>query len=177
LFGESLDHGLSIVARKLCNDKGIVGVSINERSCKSDGEKMCKLTEEIQDCNLKKMFEALTFITREPKLHEKLCQEEIFHVGMLSVAESHYGRGIGQDLVKKSLELARDKNFQFAKTAATNDNTRKIAEKLGMQKFWSATFKDILCRGNIKTRALPECPHTGVNIYILDLKTLPPKCK
>lgn len=176
LIRGSLDQGLTIVARKCSEDKEILGVCINERSCKLDGAKYCKMVSEVEDCGLKKLFEVLSILHREPKLYEKLCQDEIFLVSMLTVAEKHYGRGIGLAMVQQSLELARDKKFEYAQILCTSDNTRKIADKLQMEKIWAAPYKDILCRGNIKPRALPAPPHNCAKVYYMDLKNLSPKC-
>lgn len=173
LFRGALDHKVSLVARNCC-DKKIVGVAINDRSGKLDGAKLAKMTEKIEDPQLKKLFQVWTVITQEPKINEKLCQDELFHLAVLSVAESHYGKGIGLELVKKSLELARDRNFQYAKMNCTSDNTRKIAEKLGMKRFWAKPYREIMCQG-IMPRALPEPPHNCAKVYFIDLQTLP-KC-
>lgn len=175
MFRGTLDHGMTMIARK-CDDKEIIGVCMNERSGKLDGAKLCKIANDIKECDLKKLFEVWSLISSEPKLNEKLCQDEIFHVAVLSVCECHWGKGIGADLVKKSLELALDRKFAYAKMNATNDNTRKIAEKLNFEKFWCIPYKEALCRGDIKPRAIPEPPHTSISVFSYDLKNLPKKC-
>lgn len=175
LFRGSLEQGLTVVARQ-CSDKQIIGVSINERSGKLDGPRCCKMAKEVADCNVKKLFEVLAIINSEPKMNEKLCQDEIFNVSVLSVCECHWGKGIGLDLVQKSLELARDKKFAFAKMNAASLNKSMIAEKLNFQKFWCISYQDALCRGDIKPLAMPEPPNTHVNVFFYDLKCLPKKC-
>lgn len=175
MFRGSLEQGLTVVARQ-CSDKQIIGVSINERSGKLDGPKFCKMAKETEGCNLKKIFEVWALINSEPKLNEALCQDEIFNIAVLSVCECHWGKGIGFDLVKKSLELARDKNFAYAKLNSTSDNTKKIAEQLNFKNFWCIPYQEALCRGDIKPRALPEPPHTHINVFSYDLKALPKKC-
>lgn len=173
IFRGALEHKVSLVAKSCC-DKKIVGVVINERSGKLGGIRLEKISENIKDCQLKKLIQVWAAIEQEPKINEKLCQDELFQVTILSVAEPHYGKGIGLELVKKSLEFARDKNFKFAKMNCTSDNTRKIAEKLGMKRFWAKPYREIMCQG-IKPRALPEPPHNCAKVYFIDLQTLP-KC-
>lgn len=100
-----------------------------------DGVKLSKMSKEIEDQNLKKLFEVFSIISLEPKINETLCQDEIFHICVLGVSEDHYGKGIGIGLLQRSLELAREKKFDYAKLSCTSDNIRKIAEQLRMQKF------------------------------------------
>ena len=174
-FRKKLDHGLTIVARNCCNPQEIVGVSINERSGKLDGVKLCKMSKENNDPNLRKLFEVFAIINLEPKINETLCQDEIFNIAALSVSEHHYGKGIGLGLVERSLELACENRFDYAKLNCTSDNIRKIAEQLKMQKFWSASYKDILCRGSKPPRALPESPHCEATVFYMDLNKMPKK--
>lgn len=149
---------------------------MNERSSKLDSAKLAKMATEVECCQVAKLLEVASIISGESKLNEKLCREEIFHIAALSVADTHYGQGMGIEMVKKSLEVARENKFEYAKMNCTSDNTRKIAEELNFTKHWSAPFKDILCRGNIQPRSLPEPPHCNASVYFFDLKTLKPKC-
>lgn len=166
---DMLDHGLTFIARNCCN-KEIIGVSINEVACKLNGAKLCKLFKQTKNCDLKKYFEVMSIIANEPKIHEKLQTDEIFNIAQLAVAESHYGKGIGMELVKQSLEFAREKNFCFAKMTCTSENRHKIAEELQMKKIWCGPYKDILCRGKNKPRNIPCPPNTAASVFYLDLK-------
>lgn len=85
---EMLDQGLTLIARNCCN-KEIIGVSINEISCKLKGVKLCKMCNEIKDCSLKKYLEVMSIIANEPKIFETLRTDEIFSISQLAVAESH----------------------------------------------------------------------------------------
>lgn len=166
---EMLDQRLTLIARNCCN-KQIIGVSINEVSCKLNGAKLCKMCKEIEDCDLKKYFEVQSIIANEPKIHEKLHTDEIFNIAQLAVAESHYGNGIGLELVKQSLDFARKNNFSFAKMSCTSDGRRNIAEQLNMKKVWCGPYDDIMCRGINQPRSLPPPPNTGVSVFYIDLK-------
>lgn len=168
VFRSMLNHTLSVVARNACT-REIVGVSINEISCKLDGQKLCRMGKEARDPNLKKLFEVWATINLEPKLFEKLGRDDLFHIAVITVDENHWGKGIGIDLVKRSLDLAREKNFELAKLNATTDNIRKIAMKFGMKNHWTKSYKEIMCRG-VPPRALPAPPHSDVNVFYMNLK-------
>lgn len=172
----SLGQNMSIVARK-CSNKEIVGVCVNKRFGLLDAADLCRKTKTIEDCNVKKLFEVCSIFANDPKLHHKLCTEkDMFQVLMLSIVETHCGQGMGKELVKKSLELARDLKFDFAKMNCTSESNRKVAECLNMQKIWEANYKDIMNRDNNKPRAMPAPPNCSASVYYIDLKTLPPKC-
>lgn len=164
IFRDRLSHGLSVVARSLC-DGSIVGVSINDRSYQLDGVNLCRLSHETRDCDLKKLLRVWAIIHVDSDLHGSLCQSEIFNIGVVSVAESHWGKNIGVEMVKKSLEVGAEKKFEVARVIATNDNIRKIAEKFGMTKHWSAPYSDLMNRDQYKPRALPEHPHCGATVF------------
>lgn len=165
------EHGMTVVARKCCPKRTIIGLSINERSGKLAGVKLAKIANEIEDSSLKKLFEVWATINLEPKINDKLCQDELFKVSILSVDEAYWGRGIGIELVQRSLDLAREKNFNYAQINCTSDNTRKIAEQLNLKRFWTAPYKDLMCQGcNKNFLSIPKPPHDNASVYYMDLK-------
>lgn len=170
IFRKMLEQELTIVARQCCDKKTIVGVSINHLSNKMNAFNLCKMISTVEDCNLQKLLEVWTIINYEPKLYEKLCCDEIFNAAFLSVAETHYGQGMGLEMVKTSFELAREKNFKYAMINCTSDNTRKIADELKMKKAWSAPYKEIMNRGSFTPSSLPDPPHCNAVVYYIDLK-------
>lgn len=171
IFRDKLSHGLSVIARSLC-DGSIVGVSINDRSCKLDGVNLCRLSHEMKDCDLKKLLRVWAIIHVDSDLHRSLGQSELFNIGVVSVAEPHWGKNIGIEMVKKSLELGSEKKFQVARVIATNDNIRKIAEKFEMTKHWSAPYSELMNRDRHQPKALPEHPHCEASVFY---KKLSPK--
>lgn len=174
IYASSLDQGLTYVARKCCDDQ-LVGVMINERYTKTGIEKIGKMLPGIEDCNLLKLMEVAVAITAEPKLHDLLKVDEIFHIAFLAVAESHHGRGMGNELIRTSLEYARKNNFKYANMNCTSDHTRRVAEKLSGVKVWSVPYKELLCRGCIEPRSFPDPPHCAASVFYLDLNNLPKK--
>lgn len=169
MLRNSLSHGLSLLAKSSC-DNSIVGVCVNEVSCKLDGVKVCKLSHDEKDCNLKKLLEVWAIVSLQPKIFETLGRDELFHVATLSVDEKHYGKGIGLELVKESLKIGREKGYEFAKMNGTSDTTRIIAEKLGFQKIWSMPYKEILKVGGTEPISYPPHPHVDINVFYKNLK-------
>lgn len=169
MLRNSIDQGLSVIAKNSC-DNSIVGVCVNELSCKLDGVKVCKLSHDEKDCNIKKLLEVWAIVALQPKIFETLGQDRLFHVAVLSVDEKHYGKGIGLELVRESLKVGKQRGYEFAKMNGTSDTTRIIAEKLGFQKFWSKPYKEILKVGGTEPIAYPPHPHTDISVFYKNLK-------
>ncbi|CRK90254.1 CLUMA_CG003965, isoform A [Clunio marinus] len=172
LLRESLDHKLSVVAKKTSDDS-IIGVAINEKSCKLCAARLNKMASHTNNCDLKKLLLTWSFIASAPKVYEKLCRDDIFNIAYLWVDKAYWGRSIGLDMIKKSFDFARCRNFQYAKMNCTNDNTRKLVEELKFTKLWSASYKEIFLRNFFtKPITLPPQPHCNASIYYVDLKKL-----
>lgn len=170
---KSLNHGLSIVAVKNSPGRDILGISINEKNCVWDGTKMDKIAVESQLPQVRKLLHIWALITREPQIHMKLSQYEIFELGIISVARKMHGQGLGTQLAKRSLALARDLNYRYARMDATSDYSKKIAEKLEMSRIWEVPYKNILLDDENVPVAIPEKPHTHAYVYFMNLKNLP----
>lgn len=168
-----LNHGLSIVAVKNSPGRDILGISINEKNCVWDGTKMDKIAVESQLPQVRKLLHIWALITREPQIHMKLSQYEIFELGIISVARKMHGQGLGTQLAKRSLALARDLNYRYARMDATSDYSKKIAEKLEMSRIWEVPYKNILLDDENVPVAVPEKPHTHAYVYFMNLKNLP----
>lgn len=171
--GEALNQNLSVVARKTCEPYGdcsILGVCVNERSTACDGAKLESIARAIKCCNLQRFLEVQALMKKESCAHERLSHPEAFHIGTLSICEEHWGRGIGLALVRKSLELATQQKYKYAKMTCMCENTKKIAKSLGMREIWSAPYEDLFCRCSGKPRTLPESPHTRAYVYYINLK-------
>ena len=170
---KSLYHGLSIVAVKNSPGRDILGISINKKNCVWDGTKMDKIAVESQLPQVRKLLHIWALITREPQIHMKLSQYEIFELGFISVGRKMHGQGLGTQLAKRSLALARDLNYRYARMDATSDYSKKIAEKLQMSRIWEVPYKNILLDNENVPVAIPEKPHTHAYVYFMNLMNLP----
>jgi hypothetical protein len=171
-----LDQGFSVVAKRTCGDFEVIGACINCRSYLMSGSRYLRLAKEADDENVKKLLKTMAFVENDSNLNEKLDQDEILSLGFLSVNEKHWGKGIGLELVSKSIEVAGDRNFRFVKLNCLNENTKKIAEEVKMKKIWSTSYKNLLCRDERFDKSLPcvvpEPPHLSAYVYFTDLKEI-----
>lgn len=169
LIKDSLRHGMTIIARDV-NENEIVGACINNRNCPWDAQKLEEFAKQVQDGNTKKLLYIWALMSREPKLHQELELNSIFEIGLLAINNKFSGRGIGTELVKRSLDLGRDLNFSHARMDCTSDYSMKIAEKLNMKRMWDVSYKNILMQDGKTPLAVPEYPHSQAAVYYTHLK-------
>lgn len=162
--------GLTILAKK--NDE-IAGVCISQRCCHWYGDHLEKMSCDTDNLQVRKYLQLIAFLHREPRIHQKLGEDVIFNIAHLSVSKNFKNQGIGKDLMKKSLALARDANYNYAKVICTNMFTQKICDKIGMTPAWNLPYKNILSEETCKPLILPDDPHTHAHVYYVDLKQLP----
>lgn len=141
---ESLSQGMTVVARGNSEKDPIVGVCINQKSCRWDSQKLIELTKISQNINSKKLLHIWALLAREPCLHDCLSQLQIFELKLISVERSRKSQELSNELVRHSLELGRDMNYNFAKIDATNESLVAIAENFLMEKSWDVAYRNIL---------------------------------
>lgn len=83
----------------------------------------------------------------EAKLFERYNVEKIFELRILSVDSDYRGQGLGQTLVKKSEELAKEHGFTVRQIVAPNIESetekllfvfqKKVIQFLGQEEFWN----------------------------------------
>jgi GNAT superfamily N-acetyltransferase len=168
---DALKQGLTLIAKSKESEE-IIGACVNIRSCHFDASKYLELAKCTNSTNSKKLFHIWSLLAREPRLHEDLNERCIFEVKMLTVKDIHQGQGIGTELLKKSLELARDSNFSYASMNCTSEYAKKIAEKQEMKPLWEVAFKNILLSDRKTPVSTPEHPHLSASVSYLNLKKL-----
>lgn len=171
LFCRDFQYGLSVVATKKDSNKEILGVCINQKCCKWDGDHLEKFSCKTQDPQVRKFLQMSALMYQEPRLHQKLSQDVIFNMKCLAV--NHKNKELAENLVKSSLALARDTNYEFAQVICTNEFVRKQCEEIGMSLEWKIPYTNILLEDTCEPVAIPENPHNHVHVYYVNLKELP----
>lgn len=170
---EAIKQGFTLIAKSK-NDASndIIGACVNIRSCPFDASMYNELSKCTSSTNTKKLFKIWSLLAREPRLHEDLNERCIFEIKMLAVKSIHQGQGLGTELLKKSLDLARDLNFTFAAMNCTNEYAKKIAEKQEMKQLWEVAYKNILMSDEKTPAAIPDQPHYSASVSYLNLKKM-----
>lgn len=170
---ELLSQGMTIVAREESLENPIIGVAINQKSCHWDGDRLVELAAVADNANAKKLLNIWALLAREPAMHEYLSQLVIFDLKFITVKKSLEGQGLESELAKRSLELGRDMNYNFARIDATNAATKSIAENFKMEKLWDVPYANVLSDDGKSPVANPGSLHTHAAVYFLNLKTMP----
>lgn len=173
---ELLLQGMTMVARENSRENEIMGVCINQKSCKWDGDKLDALAKAAKNINTRKLLHIWGLIAREPSMHENLSQQTIFDLRLISMKRSPHSSGLAMELAKRSLCLGRDLNFNFARLDATDEFEKRIAKEFEMEKLWAVNYWNILGDDGRTPVAIPERPTTEAGVYYLNLKTMDGKC-
>ena len=169
VYKESVDQGLSVVARRIDGEKEIIGINLNGRSHKNSGDDLMKTAKEISDPGYRKFLETIAIIEMESNACKKLNIVEIFGIKFLSVSKEFWGKGVSVRLLQKSIDVALEENFKFGKVNCVNENCKKFSEQFGLTKAWSMPYSNILCRGDILPRGFPEPPHNIAYVYYAEM--------
>ena len=106
----------------------LLGVSINGLTKKSETDRSTPATSE-------KFRHILTVLrrvnSRAPRLFEDHGTEVFFDIKIVTTDKSNRKRGLGTDLIRKSVELARSLGMKACKTEATGMYSRKAFERIG----------------------------------------------
>jgi hypothetical protein len=173
IIEEDLKLGCSLLALRPGHEREIVGICVNEKCCPWECEALEKMACETKNAKVQYLLHMWSLMARESKLFETLHQHEFFGLDFLSVQKSFCGKGIGTELAKKSLALAKDLNYRYARMVCTSEQSSKIAEKLGMERAWRIPYKNILFEDSDQAVTIPPPPHNEASVYYIDLKRLP----
>lgn len=172
-IAESLTHGMTILAQENSCENRIVGVCINQKSCKWDGDRLDRIAKSAGNINARKLLHIKALLAREPAMHDYLAQLSIFNMAFISVTKTLQGQELATELAKRSLSLGRDLNYNFARIDCTDEFTKQIAEKFKMERLLDVPYESILSDDGRTPVAVPARPNTHAAVYYINLKTMP----
>jgi GNAT superfamily N-acetyltransferase len=82
--------------------------------------------------------------------------EEIFHLYMLGVLPAYSGHGIGRELLKGSVNFAREKGFTIAVAEATGVVSQSLCRSLGFETKASVAYDSFVFAGGRPFRDISE---------------------
>lgn len=170
---QSLAEGMTIVAQQKSEENEIMGICINRKSSKWNGDRLEELAKEANYVNSKIIMHIWALLEREPGMNDYLKELAIFNMTFLTVKNSLQSHGLATELTRRSLALGRDLSYKFARIDCTGLFTKNIAEKLGMERLWDVPYKNILSEDDRTPVAVPEPPNTHAAAYYINLKTMP----
>lgn len=173
IIEEDLKLGCTLLAFSPGKERKIVGVCVNEKCIPWESTELEKLACQTENTKVQYLLHMWALMARESKLLETLKQNEIFGLEFLSVSKAYSGRGVATELARKSLALAKDLNYHYARMICTGEPSSIIAEKIGMTRIWKIPYKNILFEDSGRPVTIVPPPHNSVSVYYIDLKRLP----
>nr|XP_036676107.1 dopamine N-acetyltransferase isoform X1 [Drosophila suzukii] len=134
---EAIHHRMSVMAVDV-KDAGtckIAGVVLNGILKPDDTAKALEKLDSSGDAHFRKIFEMLHRHNLKHNLFEHFDVESMFDVRILSVDSSYRGQGIANELVKRSVAVARKNGFRLMKADATGIFSQKIFRSNGFEVF------------------------------------------
>lgn len=89
--------------------------------------------------------------------------DEFLNIKMLSVSSSYGRKGIGGNLVKLSVQYARDNKIPLTHVLCTSQYSARICERLGFEEKYKLQYIDYKVNGI--SPILPPPPHLAVQIF------------
>ena len=124
---DGLVQNLSIMAIDPVTD-GLLGVSINVEAKKESKEKSLEETlEEYDDPRFKHIMTVLYYVNQKAgNLFDEMESDVIFDIKMVTTDKNQRRGGLATDLLRRSVELARNLGFKAVKTEATGKTYFKL---------------------------------------------------
>ncbi|XP_035895664.1 uncharacterized protein LOC118504794 [Anopheles stephensi] len=146
----------------------IVGVAISRRSCSWDGKQLIERADRTRCDQLRKLLYIWSIVESEPGLHQHFCTRCLFEIAFLATAVESRRQGIGLHLTLRSLQLARDLGFHFARMNCTCEYSARIASKAGLECHWTVAYHHLV--DSTKQPVVhPEPPHTHIKVHAMAL--------
>lgn len=144
---DSINFGTSFIAYTI-NVQGneeIIGVVISMIAFPHDIDEM---VQEANNCsneqkNWRDMLNFWIWIDQQANIFKSMNIERSLHIHSLAVHSAYRGRGLGKELVKKQIALAKERDFPAVSIDCSSVYTIKIAESLGMKSYSWVPYTEI----------------------------------
>lgn len=165
-FVESMvTQGMSVKCIDSLTGKNIVGVSINRLLTPNEAEKIRASASTCVSPYSRRLMEAWALMNSEPNLFKRFNDTEIFDIWLGCVRRDMRNMGIGKKLVKASLCLGRELNYEMASMDCTNKFSSLVAREMGMRLQWEYPFATVT-----KKKISCKFPHSHIQVFTKKLK-------
>lgn len=95
--------------------------------------------------------------------------ETALDASMVCVDSSARGMGIGKALTQRTLDFAKEHNYDLCHCFCSSKFSSKLCEQLGFDRAYSLRYDKYFVDG--KNPILPEAPHDRASIYVKRLRS------
>lgn len=156
----SIKDGLSL---KVVSESGaLVGVCLNGILSRDDPHQ----EEECPNPKFAKILNLLNYVDGQVDVFGKFPDcHKVMSVKIVSVDSSWRGRGLAQELVNKTRDLAKEKGCCLMRVDCTSHFSARVVAKMGFECIYKLNYKDYTNGGSTPVFD-PEPPHAAITVYI-----------
>ncbi|XP_011875954.1 PREDICTED: dopamine N-acetyltransferase-like isoform X2 [Vollenhovia emeryi] len=161
----SLGNNLSLKA--VSASGAIVGLELNGKMEPPSNEE----PEYIRSCKnakFKKILRLLHHIDKGVNMGGQFRNCNVMEIKILSVDTSWRGKGIAKTLMEKSIEIAKEQGFHYARADCTSFFSGKVCARLGFEAIYNLNYNDYVDEDG-KPIFSPASPHTAAITYVKKL--------
>ncbi|XP_046824196.1 arylalkylamine N-acetyltransferase 1-like isoform X1 [Vespa crabro] len=157
----SLENNLSLMA--VSSTGAIIGVLLNGKlePCEEDEP---DYIENCENLKFRKILRFLHYIDKRVNVG-KFQDQNILEIRIISVDTNWRGKGIAKALIEKTIEIAKEHNFQAIRVDCTSMFSGKLCERFGFETIDQVKYSDYVDE-NGKPIFTPAPPHMAANSYI-----------
>ncbi|XP_014294929.1 arylalkylamine N-acetyltransferase 1 isoform X1 [Microplitis demolitor] len=162
----SIDESLSLMA--VSSNGNIVGVQLNGTTVAPEDTDEPDFIKNCENEKFKKILRLLHYVDRKADVLSRYPDKKMIDVKIISVDSNWRGKGIAATLCKKTMEMAKELNYDYIRTDASSHFTGKLCKRLGFEPIYELKYQDYV-DSNGKPIFTPAQPHTCISTYIKKL--------
>ncbi|XP_063239267.1 arylalkylamine N-acetyltransferase-like 2 isoform X2 [Bacillus rossius redtenbacheri] len=161
-----LGSGLSLVAA--AGDGSVAGVCINTEGTPALYADRSRTKQTSTNPHTRKVLTLLDEAEEAVGVWGRYGVDRFFDVRILAVRRSARGQGLGKALVRRSLQIARERGYQLVHMECTGFYSARIAEQLGMECVFRIAYAEYKGDDGNPVFDVPA-PHTELKLFLLKL--------
>lgn len=158
----SFDNNLSLMA--VSSTGAIIGVLLNGKLEEFHEEE----PEYITNCKnpkFKKILRLLRHVDKRVNANGQYRGLNVMEIRIISVDSNWRGKGVAKGLMEKSIEIAREQNFQVIRADCSSLFSGKLCARIGFEVVHELNYKDYVDEdGN--PIFVPASPHKAIVTYV-----------
>lgn len=161
----SLENNLSLMA--VSTSGAIVGVILNGKMDPPSDQEPEYITM-CENPKFKKILRLLYRVDKDVNRDGKFQGQNILEVRIISVDTNWRGKGIAKTLVEKTIELAKEKDFNIVRVDCSSFFSGKLCARLNFERIYELKYADYVDEDGNPIFS-PAYPHTSVTTYVKKL--------
>ncbi|KAM3958807.1 LOW QUALITY PROTEIN: arylalkylamine N-acetyltransferase-like 7 [Aphomia sociella] len=164
LCAATMIDGLSVAAME---DDTVLGVALNG-ILPGDIEQSIEKIQQSSDEKYNKIFTILYTVSRDLDLFGTFDVNRILECRIISVSDQARGRGLAKELMRRSIEIAKEQRFKLFKVDATGAYSQRICSSLGLRVLHKIRYCEY-CDDTGTPIFEVSPPHDSLSVMVLEI--------